>query len=257
MEDAESHPQASHTPPHSRPATAFSDHSLAGFSSSPNLSDTQQSAFSSTNRIQSKHTRSQTEGQDVHRNIGKFSKLLGTVLGTPFASSSASSVISTRMAGSRSRSASPSPSNDYTLVSAPSLPNTPQRQPAPLAAESIRTVTPENIATCSSRSIFFTSPSKKCLDSVPGHATPPSPSKSGGAQGILPRLWTALSSPSKEGGIRFKRKGKGKAVSMSPFDDFPLDGEEGELVDDEACFVNIPTTIGLSFPPLISLLSRQ
>ena len=236
-EDVESQPRPN-TPLYSRPTTAFSDLGLAGYSMSFNLSETRRAA-SSTSRLQTKHRRSQTEGLDARRSIGKFSKLLGTVLGTPFASST---VGGTHMAYSRSRSPSPSPSTDYTLVSAPSLPSTPQRHSVPLVTE--RTFTPENVATCSSRSMFFTSPSKKGFDSIPGTTTPPSPSKSS-SQRILPRLWTALSSPSREAGIRFKRKGKGKAVSSEPFYDFPLDGEEGELVDDEACYVNIPTAIGL------------
>jgi hypothetical protein len=241
LEDAESH-LAPRTPPYSRPTTAFSDLGLAGYTPSLNLLETQRPAASSTSRLQTKHKRSHTEGHDARRSIGKFSKLLGTVLGTPLATPSATSAVDTRMTDSRPPS--PSPSMDYTLVSAPSLPTTPHRHSVPLVTASTRTVTPEN-ATCSSRSMFFASPSKKGIDSISSLAAPPSPSKSGN-QRILPRLWTALSSPTKEAGIRFKRKGKGKAVSSEPSEEYPLDGEEGELVDDEACFVNLPTTIGLS-----------
>lgn len=241
---AESTAQPSHIPLSLN--TAFSDMGLTGL---PGLSlDLSEAQRSSINRLQSKHTRSHTEGQDARRSIGKWSKLLGTVLGTPFPSSSSSP--STPMAAdSYSRSASPSPSVDYTLVSAPSLTNTPQRHSVPLTTQSLRTVTPDNIATCSSRSIFFSSPSKKGPELISSLAPPPSPGKTG-SQRILPRLWTALSSPTREVGIRLKRKGKGKAVDAEPYDDYPLDGEEGELVDDEACYVNIPTTIGLSLPPL-------
>ena len=57
---------------------------------------------------------------------------------------------------------------------------------------------------------------------------------------ILPRLWDVLSSPG--------RKGKGKSKSGNTnfdFDGFsyedlpPLDGEEGELIDDEACIIDV------------------
>lgn len=255
--DSESQPRPLTPSYSSRPTTVFSDLGLAGYSTSLTLFETQRAA-SSTTRLPTKHRRCQTEGQDARRNIGKFSKLLGTVLGTPF--SSPPIISGTHMANSHPRSASPSPSTDYTLVSVPSIPSTPQHQSITLNADSMRTVTPENLTTCSSRSMFFTSPSKKGLDSIQGHTTPPSPTKSG-SQRILPRLWTAFSSPSREAGIRFKRKGKRKAVGSGSFNDYPLDGEEGELVDDEACFVKIPTAIGLSpfllsFPSLIIAFLR-
>ena len=55
-------------------------------------------------------------------------------------------------------------------------------------------------------------------------------------KGLLPRLWDVLSSPSKRHRHRY-----------TDYDDLPLDGEEGELIDDEACFINAtePTRIGI------------
>jgi len=93
--------------------------------------------------------------------------------------------------------------------------------------------------------MFFPSPSKKASDSSPTLTVTLSPSKALGKR-ILPRLWTALSSPSRETAIRFKRRGKGKEIDHGDFSDYPLDGEEGELID-EACFVDIPPIgVGLS-----------
>jgi F-box and WD-40 domain protein 1/11 len=88
----------------------------------------------------------------------------------------------------------------------------------------------------------------------------PSPSApSPGIKSLIPRLWdTLLSSPSKQSnrhsGYNFspmttpQKKGKQKASRNDFFGydahvDYtalpPLDGEEGELVDDEACFVAV------------------
>ncbi|KAF8583454.1 WD40 repeat-like protein [Ramaria rubella] len=244
----------------SRPPTAFSD---LGFGRFPlNRVEHEPITSTSTTRLQTKHKRSQTESQDTRRGIGKLSKLLGTVLGSPFANSSTVTAVGQpnriNMEDIPSRSVSPTPSVDYTLVSVPSVFNTPQRYSMPLPPGSIRTVTPENIATCSSRSMFFTSPSKKSFDHFVSLSAPPSPSKSSSKR-ILPRLWTAISSPSKETGIRFMRKSKGKAVCYGSFDDYPLDGEEGELVDDEACFVDVHTSIDIlsCLPPEIALYLLQ
>jgi len=76
---------------------------------------------------------------------------------------------------------------------------------------------------------------------------------------IFPKLWTALGSP-KDNSTRLKRKGKGKSQVYDGYFDLPLDGEEGELVDDEACFVDIPKTIGtchrLSFLIIPTIVRR-
>ena len=101
---------------------------------------------------------------------------------------------------------------------------------------------------------------------------------------LLPRIWEALSSPGKSlfpsvtspsscfapsppflpsspftaNGTSPRRKGKGKAKLLgpdwdsdveSPFIDYselaPLDGEEGELIDDEACFIDVRAVTGI------------
>ncbi|KAI0317812.1 WD40-repeat-containing domain protein [Amylostereum chailletii] len=82
------------------------------------------------------------------------------------------------------------------------------------------------------------------------------PSKS--MRTIFPRLWDALSSPA--------RKGKGRSGPSYDFEGYysyadlpPLDGEEGELIDDEACFMDAegPTSIGIDIigklPPELSI----
>lgn len=71
-----------------------------------------------------------------------------------------------------------------------------------------------------------------------GYSSGSSPNN--GLKTILPRLWDVLSSPG--------RKGKGKlkgGVTSFDFNGFsyedlpPLDGEEGELIDDEACLIDV------------------
>lgn len=60
-------------------------------------------------------------------------------------------------------------------------------------------------------------------------------SPSRGPKNLLPRLAQLKDS---FGSIRAKRKGKQRAPLVDEHGNLlPLDGEEGELVDDEACFV--------------------
>ena len=70
--------------------------------------------------------------------------------------------------------------------------------------------------------------------------------------GLIPRLWDVLreSSPGKKG----KRRAELPIATMwSEADDGyidyanmpPLDGEEGELIDDEACFINVRAVTGI------------
>ncbi|KZT22279.1 WD40 repeat-like protein [Neolentinus lepideus HHB14362 ss-1] len=91
---------------------------------------------------------------------------------------------------------------------------------------------------------FFPSPSSRSrFDRI-------SPCRS--AKGLLPRLWDALSSPGK--------KGKAKANYIITTFDYselpPLDGEEGELID-EACYIDALAVTGIDIlsrlPPEIAL----
>jgi F-box and WD-40 domain protein 1/11 len=88
--------------------------------------------------------------------------------------------------------------------------------------------------------------STPALNESPFHTPPRAQLKS-----LLPRLWDALSSPA--------RKGKGKyRYSGFEYDAYgelqPLDGEEGELVDDEACFIDVRAVTGVD---IISLLPPE
>lgn len=202
-------------------------------SSSPSIGGTR---VASTSHLQTKRARSLTQSQ--HLRFGKFSKLLETVLGS---SSSSAASISAGMTDEITTPplSSPTLSADYTLVSVPSIPNTPQSERTPLPSSSSRPTTPDNIATCSSG--FFSSPTKK----ISNLGTINNVISTTGNKRILPRLWTALASPSRETTVRLKRKGKGKSPAYIQDLEYPLDGEEGELVDDEACFVDAPNSMGM------------
>jgi F-box and WD-40 domain protein 1/11 len=77
----------------------------------------------------------------------------------------------------------------------------------------------------------------------PLHATHSSHRASGPQTGksmkFLPRLWDALSSPTRKARRQTaRRKPYALPSNISSYADLqPLDGEEGELIDDEACFV--------------------
>ncbi|KDQ09581.1 hypothetical protein BOTBODRAFT_36984 [Botryobasidium botryosum FD-172 SS1] len=134
------------------------------------------------------------------------------------------------------RSISPAPSFEtsrFTLVMPPSpssyVVNFDNQDNHP----SFRTTTPN----------FFTP-----VRSFPATPRTPRTPKERDERGFLPRLWEALASPTSSK----DRKGKGKRkVSVEPFDDLPLDGEEGELIDDEACFIEARESVGMD---IISLL---
>lgn len=63
-------------------------------------------------------------------------------------------------------------------------------------------------------------------------APTPDPGCSGSmGRGLLPRLLEMITTPSKS------RKGKARALVDADGELLPLDGEEGELIDDEGCFL--------------------
>ncbi|EIM87287.1 WD40 repeat-like protein [Stereum hirsutum FP-91666 SS1] len=152
------------------------------------------------------------------------------------------------------RPASPSFSMDFSMISPPS--------PDPLDSfPSAPTFTRNRGATVSS---FFT-PSRGRntlygstygLTHTVGCRPPLTSCKS--RKTLLPRLWDAISSPG--------RKSKGKAAAVDQYflgggysyaDLQPLDGEEGELIDDEACFIDGTTVTGIDIlshlPPEIAV----
>jgi hypothetical protein len=88
----------------------------------------------------------------------------------------------------------------------------------------------ENVArTFEGNSRAYESSSKEC-ENARILAPTPDPGCSGGmGRGFLPRLLEMITTP--------KRKGKSKAVYDADGELLPLDGEEGELIDDEACFM--------------------
>ena len=70
--------------------------------------------------------------------------------------------------------------------------------------------------------------------------------------GILPRIWEVLreSSPGKKGKRRFDLPPDfWNEIGADGYIDYtnlpPLDGEEGELIDDEACFIDVRSVTGL------------
>ncbi|KAG8887725.1 hypothetical protein FRB98_009109 [Tulasnella sp. 332] len=77
---------------------------------------------------------------------------------------------------------------------------------------------------------------------------------------FLSRILAGLSTPPASSTAHIsKRKGKRKARASYYFDaqsdlDLPLDGEEGELIDDEGCFVDARETIGMD---IISYLPSE
>lgn len=173
-------------------------------------------------RLPTKHHRFRSEGQGPSAGIA-FSKLLDTVLGSSF---SVPKRIETRNDSSSQSSLVSTP--DYTIMDTPSPQSirSPNSDPSP-------STSPDVFATCTSRNLLFVSPSKgngsPTIDSSPSAGKPKN-------KRILPRLLATFTSPAKD--TTSNMKVKGKRHNQTTHDDLsPLDGEEGELVDDEACFV--------------------
>lgn len=176
-------------------------------------------------RLPTKHTSISTSTSAPPR----FSRLLGTVLGSPFLTTNPDlesphfdlvdgSLTAVPRAFTIPRPVSPTPS-DFSIISAP-------------AAEYSY---PSSFNT-PTRRIFYSSPNLGALTN-----SSPNPIRS-----FLPRLWDVFSSPSPK-----------KSPEFSDYSSLPpLDGEEGELVDDEACFVDVRAITGIDIllllPPELS-----
>ena len=88
-------------------------------------------------------------------------------------------------------------------------------------------------------SSFFATPNRRGLYSSNSYG-PTSGSPPNGLKNILPRLWDALSSPGRRGKGKASRNDSTFDLEGYSYEDLPpLDGEEGELIDDEACLIEL------------------
>ncbi|THH30480.1 hypothetical protein EUX98_g3691 [Antrodiella citrinella] len=117
---------------------------------------------------------------------------------------------------------------------------------------------------------IFGDPRPSLSDAAPSSSTPyntirfasPSPVKASKSLGLLPKIWDALrdSSPTKRGKRRFENISSSfwSELDIDGIVDYaslpPLDGEEGELIDDEACFIDVRAVTGLD---IITLLPEE
>jgi F-box and WD-40 domain protein 1/11 len=184
----------------------------------------------------------------------QFSKLLGTVLGSPFLTTSElpnelvdGALSAVPCAFTVTRPTSPIPTIDYDAFS---IINPPSPTQSNLEMTDIFGSTTPNCT-------FFSSPTRPMSNSPsyptnngsPYHTPPRVPLKS-----ILPRLWDALSSPARKG----KSKCRNPGYEYNALGELqPLDGEEGELIDDEACFIDVRAVTGMDIisylPPELAL----
>lgn len=188
------------------------------------------SPSSPATRLPTKHHYSRSEGQSPSASTS-FSKLLDSVLGS---SSSVSKRIEPKARESFSRSSLVS-RTDYSIIDIPTSPTATiiPNNYNDFSGDPRTTTSPDLLATCNSRNLLAVSPLKK---SGAFSSDPPLSAGKPRNKRILPRLWTTLASPAKDptSSMRFK----GKQPDYDAYDStYPLDGEEGELIDDEACFV--------------------
>lgn len=135
------------------------------------------------------------------------------------------------------RPPSPTLSVDFSIVSPPSP--GPDRNSYPFTSHTGRSRTRLFPPSRDKRynTVHGSSSSHRALLTSVGNRTPQN-SKS--MKCLLPRLWGALSSPTRKGRRKAgRRKPYALPSNVSYADLLPLDGEEGELVDeDEACYVD-------------------
>lgn len=131
---------------------------------------------------------------------------------------------------------SPSPSLDYSIVSPPSP--GPDRDPALYASHSGRS----QPYLCLTQSASSSSRDNRCYNTLHGTTRAPAgnraPQTGKSMKLLLPRIWGALSSPTRKARRQTaRRKPYALPSNISYADLQPLDGEEGELID-EACYID-------------------
>lgn len=195
---------------------------------------------------------SSSSGSSSDPTSPQFSKLLGTVLGSPFLTTSelpGNELIDGTLSvvprtHTVTRPTSPAPTIDYDTFSMINPPSPTQSQ---LEMMDVFGSTTPNRS-------FLSSPARP-MSSSPGfvplngslYYTPPRTQ----FKSLLPRLWDALSSPARKGKGKYRRSGYEYDASGELQ---PLDGEEGELIDDEACFIDVRAVTGVD---IISLLPPE
>ena len=146
------------------------------------------------------------------------------------------------------RPPSPTPTADFSIISPPSPTSFVHILPPSFAQAGMEgnydvfaspTSGPEGTPTCT----FFVSPSRPSQGA--GHSQTYGPSASSSVRkspsrigrATLGKIWNVLSSPSKR--TRFRTR-----LHADIYNDLPLDGEEGELID-EACYIAASSTTGM------------
>lgn len=214
-------------------------------------------------------------------NAPRFSKLFNSVLGSPFLTTSdlpsSSDMTSTRsiqldddletVDGSFyavprghtiTRPTSPTPSfrtETYSIVnwneSVDVYPSISSRPSVSDASPSCGAALRSSIWSSASATYFPYYTSTTPYNTMRFHS--PTSMKGSKSLGLLPKLWDALreSSPTKKGKRRFDLSYESIWTELDAEGNIdysnlpPLDGEEGELIDDEACFIDVRAVTGL------------
>ena len=208
--------------------------------------------LSNTTTTQARFGGSNGSGSSPKCGSPRISKLLSAVLNSPLLNTSSNinaaqeadtvmvdgSFVAVPTAMTVTRPPSPSPTADYSIISPPSPMSFVHVLPpfdVPDGAYDVfssPTSGPEGTPNCT---LFISQPSLK-----PGAVVPFRRTQSKLGRNTLGRIWGALSTPNRSA----RRSRSADAV----FDGLPLDGEEGELIDDEACFFAIKSVAGMGTP---------
>jgi F-box and WD-40 domain protein 1/11 len=177
-----------------------------------------------------------SRGSRTRPSTPRFSKLLGAVMNSPLlipASAEQEIVmvdgtfVGVPSSQTVTRPPSPSPTENFSLLSPPSPMSfvhvVPPASSGVYDVFTSPTSGPEGTPSCT---LFISSATNSMRRS---------PSKLGKA--TLGRIWGALSSPAKRGKVR-------SVFGSGLFDGLPLDGEEGELID-EACYIAVRRVTGM------------